>query len=172
VDGSGYLNTVPPPPLLSVTDYAACSGSGYVVEPAASPHALSEGDDPNWWARWTSTKDWTGIVYQHSQTRIRAVTAGTSNVYLAGEKYLDSRLYFTGTDEGDDEAAYNGMDNTNTRCTYYPPLRDQAAYEGGSFGSAHAAGANMAYCDGHVSFVLYSVDPAVHRRAGSRTGTP
>jgi prepilin-type N-terminal cleavage/methylation domain-containing protein len=86
VDGSGYLNTVPPPAFLSVTDYAACSGSGYVVEPAASLQLLSQGDDPTWWARFTSTKDWTGIVYQHSATRIRDVTAGTNNVYLAGEK--------------------------------------------------------------------------------------
>jgi prepilin-type N-terminal cleavage/methylation domain-containing protein/prepilin-type processing-associated H-X9-DG protein len=167
-----YLNTVPPPPLLCVTDYAACSGSGEVVEPFAAPQVLRQGDDPRWWAQFTSTKYWTGVVYQRSATRPRDVTAGASNVYLAGEKYLDSRFYHTGTDEGDDEAAYVGMDGTNTRCTYYPPFRDKASYEGRSFGSAHAARAHMVYCDGHASLVLYSVDPAVHRRAGSRSGSP
>jgi len=36
------------------------------------------------------------------------------------------------------------------------------------FGSAHSSGVNMLYCDGSVSYVTFSVDPTVFKRAGNR----
>ncbi len=94
---------------------------------------------------------------------------GTSNTYLIGEKYLNRDHYSDGIDGGDDESLYSGFDNDNSRCTFLPPHRDFPGYTDSlSFGSAHQEGLNMAYCDGSVHFIPYSVDPQVHKQAGSR----
>jgi prepilin-type processing-associated H-X9-DG protein len=37
------------------------------------------------------------------------------------------------------------------------------------FGSAHASGFNMAFCDASVQFVNFEVDPEVHRARGHRS---
>jgi hypothetical protein len=56
---------------------------------------------------------------------------------------------------------------------FAPPLNDHDEATGGidgatCFGSAHAVGFHMAYCDGSTHFIGYDVDPEVHLRAGYR----
>jgi prepilin-type processing-associated H-X9-DG protein len=70
----------------------------------------------------------------------------------------------------------------------YPPMQDSALYSiagfnqsgyapaggvwdpfaGIRFGSAHAGGFNMAFCDGSVHSILYEIDPVVHAMLSDR----
>jgi prepilin-type processing-associated H-X9-DG protein len=124
----------------------------------------------------------TGIMFYASMIRARDVTDGTSNTLLAGEKYLNPDSYATGADEGDNEDAMMGDNDDIMRYTcsnYHPELmytrdpkqictwgywntvaQDTPGWAGGSagFGSAHANGAHMAYCDGRVDLLSYNTD--------------
>jgi prepilin-type processing-associated H-X9-DG protein len=131
-----------------------------------------------------------GICYQGSQVTMAMIKDGTSNTYLAGEKYINPDYYATGQDGGDDWTLYDGQQEDNersvgyyatpsdptTKLTYYPPYQDQSGYSSPNgneaapitcFGSAHASGFNMAFCDGSVRSISYSIDSETHRRLGN-----
>jgi prepilin-type processing-associated H-X9-DG protein len=169
-----YYNCASRPTLLAHSDYAACAGDvSYHVEPAGDgPPDLKTGDDPAFWSSHLyQTRYFTGVIFLRSRVRTTDITNGTSNTYMIGEKYIMSIHYDTGKDEGDDEAMLTGMDGCISRCTGTPPLRDSRYLSDHfSFGSAHPGGCNMLYCDGRVEPVAYSVDPAVHKKAGNRFG--
>ena len=125
------------------------------------------GDDPGY--AWKSTDGLSGVIFQRSELRLTEIRHGTSNTFLLGEKYLNPDAYGTGRDYADNENLYAGFDNDNSRCTFFPPLRDLPGYaDTFRFGSAHPVGLNMAYCDGSVHFISFAVDPLVFAQAGSR----
>ena len=64
-----------------------------------------------------------GIFFYGSMIRVRDVTDGTSNTFLAGEKYVGPDWYTTGTDPGDNEDAMMGdnQDITHWTCAMYHP---------------------------------------------------
>jgi len=95
---------------------------------------------------------------------------GTSNTYLVGEKYLNPDTYATAGDYGDDEPAMGADDLDLNRWTYYAPAQDTPSVANCySFGSAHAAGFNMALCDGSVRSISYSIDAETHLYLGARS---
>lgn len=118
----------------------------------------------------------TGIVHALSEVRAAHVRDGLSNTYLAGEKYVMANHYDTGRDSGDNECMYIGDNEDITRWggPSYPPRQDQYGYAlRMTFGSPHAAGFNVCFCDGSVHTIDYTIDRIVHGRlANRRDGQP
>ncbi len=177
-DGIGCFNSDPAVPrLLAKSDYACNCGftldaKGNPInddQNGVGPDNLAQGDDPRFWRVSPYNRVWTGVIFQRSEIRIAAITNGTSNTYLVGEKYVNPVDYLTGADPGDNAHMYKGFDNDVARSTFDRPLQDKRDYvDTYRFGSAHVGGCNMLYCDGRVEVVAYDVDPAVHTRAGDR----
>jgi prepilin-type processing-associated H-X9-DG protein len=117
----------------------------------------------------------TGIVYTGSLIEMVDVLDGTSHTYLVGEKYLNPDNYATGSSPADDWDATQGDNHDISRWSGFsssimlPPLRDTPGYTcTESFGSAHANGFHMAFCDGSVHIIDYTIDPEIHNRLANR----
>ena len=130
-----------------------------------------------------------GAMFALSSVAIDQVLDGTSNTYLLGEKYICPTDYETvsdpgiaggsgGVGRGDTTSAFAGDSNHNTRqangLKYWKsktatPYRDTYGYyQYHGFGSTHAGGFNMAFCDGSVRSVSYGVAETVHNNLASR----
>jgi prepilin-type processing-associated H-X9-DG protein len=167
-------------PVDAQGNYKEVSGAGE-DENGPGPSTLAQGDDLKFWNTAPYNRKWTGVIYQRSQTKIPDISAGTSNVYLIGEKYLNPTDYFTGNDPADNETMYIGTDNDIERVTYIAssnntvsavPIQDKRGYQNTEiFGSNHVGALNMLFGDGHVETVGYDVDPLVHAKRGDRTGS-
>jgi prepilin-type N-terminal cleavage/methylation domain-containing protein/prepilin-type processing-associated H-X9-DG protein len=179
--------------VLARSDYAACAGDAFYCQYNNGPPTL--GDAALWTKNFPKTSPtWpnldekgtpftgTGISYLRSQVTMAWITDGASNTYMLGEKYLNPDTYFNGDDGGDNETAYIGYDNDMYRTTYCPDPPLQANYVPTHtpvqdipgvgydvrFGSAHAGGCNMSFCDGSVRTISYTIDPLTHRYLGNR----
>ena len=160
------------------SDYAACAGDHFETWSwvDSEPLTLEEAATITQNGTWTSL-DANGVVFLHSTVEMARVRDGASNTYMVGEKYLDPDRYTTGLDPADNEGMYCGYNNDNSRWTYYDvstavaltPMQDRTGYSNPDrFGSVHPGGANMAFCDGSVHGISYSIDPETHRRLGNR----
>jgi prepilin-type N-terminal cleavage/methylation domain-containing protein/prepilin-type processing-associated H-X9-DG protein len=147
------------------TDYAANCGNASADEVSGGPGDLASGDATTNWGN----GGFDGVIFVHSAIRFDDITRGTSNVYLIGEKYLNPDNYTTGSDGGENENMYVGMDNDINRCSASLPMMDKRGV-GNTFvwGSMHPSGLNMVYCDGSVRVVTYSIDLPTHQASGSR----
>jgi prepilin-type N-terminal cleavage/methylation domain-containing protein/prepilin-type processing-associated H-X9-DG protein len=176
--GGAYFNATTPA-LVDRTDYAANGSDTYVelratyelsmdnVQTAAGQAAIAD-----------HSKKTNGIMFTCSRVTSADVTDGTSNTYLLGEKYLNGDSYEDGTDIADNETALVGDVNDVTRWTGYlvgQEWRGSIASQdtpglcmGEAFGSAHANGFNMAFCDGAVQTMSYSMDLQTHRWLSNR----
>jgi prepilin-type processing-associated H-X9-DG protein len=109
------------------------------------------------------------VIFRTSEINLLQITRGTSNTWLAGEKYLNPENYATGIDLADNENMYVGSDNDNQRCTYDPPMQDKrGTADTRRFGSAHTGALNMLLCDGSVQSISYTIDRTLFRAMGSR----
>ncbi len=120
------------------------------------------------------------------------ISDGTSNTYMVGEKYAVPNFYATGTDPSDAECYFSGDDDDNQRTGWSAPMPDTPDFFPGTgattanFGSAHETGVNMAFCDGSVHTISYTINsnapssvnrslttdpanpPGVHQRLANR----
>jgi len=166
--------------LQARSDYAANGGDLFLPTgngPTSYQHAQSAA------YQWRDMSRATGICFLRSMIGPQHVRDGLSNTYFAGEKYLNPDHYKTGEDSGDDLSMYQGADFDTLRWTsktatveYFQlfdqpnlPRQDQASHASIlSFGSAHAGGWNVVFCDGSVRFMNYDLDAETHRRMGNR----
>jgi prepilin-type N-terminal cleavage/methylation domain-containing protein/prepilin-type processing-associated H-X9-DG protein len=109
-----------------------------------------------------------------TQIRIGNITDGASNTILIAEKYVPVNIDSLATEVGDQQGAfyyYNAdtvryanvaplQDSLNLTATYIRPVGAQPTALNATFpfGSAHPAAMNVAFADGSVRSVRYSVD--------------
>jgi prepilin-type N-terminal cleavage/methylation domain-containing protein/prepilin-type processing-associated H-X9-DG protein len=176
------------------SDYA---GNGGCAHPDATvpngwwsfPTLSSNGGDPSFartiafqWPTPAMYETYTGTICTGMTVKFSDITDGASNTYLIGEKYLSPDYYFNGTAPDDNNGICVGFDWDFQRWTLVyngsaqptPPMQDAPGiWNGYIFGSAHDSTFNMAFCDGSVHAVNYSIDGTVHQLLGSRAdGVP
>ncbi len=145
---------------------------GYWPSAYPGPATLAEATLLTNTNRWPKVPtDWSGIAWLRQHVTLGAITDGTSNTIMYGEKYISKDLYSVGRDYGDNEMQYGGFNNVNHRSTHpvWPYQQDRNnLISVGSFGSAHSSGGNFAMCDGSVVTITYSIDSQIFRHLGSR----
>jgi prepilin-type processing-associated H-X9-DG protein len=149
----------------SRTDYAVCAGDSIIHTPPAPPSTNPV--DLNSYA-WPPFHSATGISYVRTQIRMAAVTDGTSNTAMIGEKYLARQHYRSGESWGDDQSPFVGDDGDNRRWADVSPRRDDSADDIQHFGSAHSGGCQFVLCDGSVRMIAYEIDAIVFKNLGNR----
>ncbi|MGI9456091.1 MAG: DUF1559 domain-containing protein [Aeoliella sp.] len=162
--------------LVSKTDYAVNYGNVDLPEDGPGPSSFAAAKTHNWPTTKYSETNYNGICFIRSEIQMRQVADGTSHTYMVGEKYMSTLHYESGLDLGDNEPGFTGPNidtyrstsrerNNGTRLALRP---DDEGDNRWTFGSAHGAGFNMAYCDGRVSLVTFDVDPQLHANQGDR----
>jgi prepilin-type N-terminal cleavage/methylation domain-containing protein len=172
-------------PVASRTDYAMNVGDATCDYDTENPKCKDTGPPAERNAR-------TGIIW-HSEPapggglqsvlfKLKQITDGTSKTYCVGEAYQNPDDYVQGRCGNNDWPMNNGFQDDKERSVGYhaklwrtghPPTQDTpgAGCTGPvryAFGSAHAAGFHMAFCDGSVQFVNYDIDLETHRQNGHR----
>lgn len=153
------------------TDYAGNGGDSGLAHGSGPPTieaGLAAAETP---------ANFTGVLYEKSEVTLGKVPDGTSKTYLAGEKYLNASHYTTGGDPADNETWNTGWNNDNYRVAkqstngsvFFEPWRDRIGVgDGTRFGSAHEAGFNAVFVDGHVENVAFDIAPQIHADFANR----
>jgi prepilin-type N-terminal cleavage/methylation domain-containing protein/prepilin-type processing-associated H-X9-DG protein len=174
--GSVYSDPAGTYDPLKTGTYRGTSCSGSYRGPASWSEASCLGVVP---------KYSNGVVFAYSTVRPQDITDGTSNTLLGGEKSLSPDYYYTGNSSADNETMFMGDNADIIRFTSFfgpndttytglganqnRPRRDRAGVDDWwLFGSAHANGCNMLFCDGAVETISYDVDPWVWNYLGGR----
>jgi prepilin-type N-terminal cleavage/methylation domain-containing protein len=165
------------PHRMARSDYAINGGSSQAGT-SAGPETLEQGDSILYWRERLFPDEVSGVCHLRLGVSIESIVDGTSNTYLGGEKMIPPECYENGLSEGDNDGMYIGYSNDLHRFAgnfpggLMPPMLDgpENVFPRGyfRFGSAHAAGFYMAFCDGSVRLIDYDIDGQVHFRAGHR----
>ncbi|MCA9245741.1 MAG: DUF1559 domain-containing protein, partial [Planctomycetales bacterium] len=175
--------------LLAKTDYAVSGGTS-VVSFYAGPSLDCLDKYPNCnWGPFTPQNiaaNWNGPSMPRYPVPVSLIEDGASHTLLLGEKFLRPDLYsiaggVTINSCSDNNSLFQGYDWDTTRWTNrhpaYLPLPDNAQPTPqnniGSacstrFGSPHSGAFNVAFCDGSVRSLQYSIDGIVWERLGAR----
>jgi prepilin-type N-terminal cleavage/methylation domain-containing protein len=161
------------------TDYAGNGGDGGI-----NYWYYSNSGDPSGFDSLSPTSDQikglndiikssAGVFCPGYPVRMSEIEDGTSNTYLAGEKYVNSDCYIfgetNGNDGADNNAALVGYDKDQIRWGGSVPMQDVPGNSiDEKFGSAHASSYNAALCDGSVRAIPYTIDPIVHAHLANR----
>jgi prepilin-type N-terminal cleavage/methylation domain-containing protein/prepilin-type processing-associated H-X9-DG protein len=175
VDPYDYRNLLRPA-KVGRSDYA---GNGGELSTGIywGPDTLADGDampDSTWRSQYGGDGEASGgLFWLRSTCKLIDITDGVSNTYLCGEKCLGPDWYATGTSAGDDQGWNMGFDfDVNrfvTNASGFWLRQDQAGYDNCFvFGSAHPNGFQMAFCDGSVQMINYSINLDTHRRLSNR----
>jgi prepilin-type processing-associated H-X9-DG protein len=144
--------------MLSKTDYAANGGSVvYTGQGGPDPTCIT--NYPNCATGFKDQSSFNGVSGERSE--ISQIPDGQSNVFFAGEKYIDPSYYYTGTAGAENNGALEGYSNEIDRWVASGPARDtkgQVPIPYLIFGSAHPAGCHFVFCDGHVSLLPFTID--------------
>ena len=178
------MTTVSANTTLSRCDYAVnggdgdATGSGGAGGPSsqAGPTTVANGQSPSFWSSYfQGSPNPNGICAPHSQIKQGSITRGTSYLFMIGEKYLDPDNYLNGADPGDNATWDMGYDVNTVRWagTNYLPTQDTPGLTAGSntFGSTHVSGFGMAFCDGSVRTLNYTIDPVMYGYLANRVQT-
>jgi prepilin-type N-terminal cleavage/methylation domain-containing protein/prepilin-type processing-associated H-X9-DG protein len=178
-------------------DYAANAGDQAWNENLNTPQDIAQSVDPQFHFDRTDDPTQrgysTGISYYQSAVALRQITDGASHKYMVGEKFLYSDKYYTGDDPGDNAWLWTGWNNDLYRTagvsyagsaarnantpSPIPPQPDlpsalandtMRVNEANMWGAAHLTAFNMAFCDGSVHSIPYSIDLLIHRRLHNR----
>ncbi|MEZ6072899.1 MAG: DUF1559 domain-containing protein [Pirellulales bacterium] len=159
-------------PVHARSDYAVNAGT--TVHTLSGPTSLEQGDTTfDWKSANIPYEQRNGLAYLRSQVRHGQITDGLSNTYCVGEKYLIPDHYTNGMNGADNTSMYQGYDwDVNRWGNATPdrlPQQDRPGADNWTiFGSPHAGGFNMVFCDGSVHQIPYSIDGEIHRRLTSR----
>ena len=165
----GYAHNASDVDTEARSDYAANAGD-VVIKWSAGP-TPEEGLQGQGFVN--NVNNSTGITFQRSTIGFAAITDGTSNTVMIGEKHLFDENYENGRDTGDDMSYLCGDDFDMQRWTNLPPIPDSEVGSDDrsvtSFGSAHNGGLNMANVDASTRFVSFDVDEVVYQNQGNRS---
>ena len=161
----GYVN-VATPSRVGKSDYAGNGGDQ--ITGAYGPSSLAQGDSGSF--TWPSDGlIMSGITYFRSTVRMSHITDGASQTILAGEKYLIPDAYSNGADPADNDAWDLGFDWDVLRWGCTPPAEDTAGFSDPSaYGSAHATGFGVMFCDGSIHVLNYAIDPTLFQNLTNR----
>ena len=153
------------------TDYAGNGGSNMFIDPGPPLSENCSGTFPN--CAWVNT--WSPVITNPASgfngvlgmmSEVAQIPDGASHVLLAGEKYLNPDHYASGqtsgpeTEWGDNDSMMEGNDDDTIRWSGagLNPIRDTRGVTSYyHFGSAHPAGFNVVFCDGHVQLLNFAI---------------
>ena len=158
--------------MVARSDYACNGGVSWVKPPRPNldpgPSSYSEVTSAEYWVE-DCVKKFTGVIGVASEIPMGAIRDGASNTYLVGEKVLMPECYASGGCGGDNENMYMGSNQDTERFSIYTPQQDRSNSDNNvQWGSAHSGGFNMAFCDGSVRSISYSIDATAHKWLGHR----